>query len=95
MKKVAVVTLTISLMAGSTLFAHGTANTNSSNSNHMGNHMHNGKMTNHANKNGIPDTQVKKMGSNTHTGDHMHNGKMTNHANNNGMTNTQMKKMSN
>ena len=45
---------------------------------HMGNHMHEGKMTNHMNVNGMPDKNMKKK-MNDHMGDHIHEGKMTNH----------------
>jgi len=51
MKKLTVSLLGASLLAGA-LFA---------NSDHMGNHMHEGKMMNHSNMSGMTDKQMAKM----------------------------------
>ncbi len=53
MKKTIITLFSASILAGS-LFAHGGVD-------HTGDHMHNGKMTNHNNKNGMTDAQMKKM----------------------------------
>lgn len=86
MNKMTAVIVSASFLISSALFAHG-----ESTDNHMGDHMHNGKMTNHANPDGMTDAEMNKLKNNSHVGDHMHNGKMTNHANSNGMTDDQMK----
>jgi len=91
MKKMTTVILSASFLVSSALFAHGGSTQSNSNNTHMGDHMHNGKMSNHANSDGMTDAQMKKMANETHMGDHMHNGKMSNHANSDGMTDAQMK----
>lgn len=55
-------------------------------SNHVGDHMHEGKMTNHSNPNSMTNRQISNMdnmnnNANNHQGDHMHEGKMANHSN--------------
>lgn len=100
MKKISTILLGLSLLTSGVLYAHGNTIVNeqtnemSQANNHMGNHMHNGKMTNHTNANGMTDKEMKEMSQadNNHMGDHMHNGVMSNHANTGGMTDTQMKK---
>lgn len=85
MNKLSTILLGLSLLLSTTLYAGGAndhkhkAEVESSN-NHMGNHMHEGKMTNHMNENGRTDEEIKKM-ENNHMGNHMHEGKMSNHTN--------------
>ena len=55
MKKITTFVLGLSLFASSALMAHGDMPT------HTGNHMHEGKMSNHSNPNGMTDAQMKKM----------------------------------
>ncbi len=55
MKKITTMVLGLSLFASSALIAHSDIPT------HTGNHMHEGKMANHSNPNGMTDTQMKKM----------------------------------
>lgn len=55
MKKITTLVLGLSLFASSALIAHSDIPT------HTGNHMHEGKMANHSNPNGMTDTQMKKM----------------------------------
>jgi len=55
MKKITTLALGLSLFASSALMAHSNIPT------HTGNHMHEGKMSNHSNPNGMTDTQMKKM----------------------------------
>ena len=55
MKKITTIVLGLSLFVSSALMAHGNLPT------HTGNHMHEGKMTNHSNPNGMTDIQMKKM----------------------------------
>lgn len=85
MKQLIKIFLGFSLITSTALFANS--------QNHMGDHMHNGVMTNHSNPNGMTNEQMKELQEqqNNHMGDHMHNGVMTNHSNPNGMTNEQMK----
>ena len=104
MKKLSKILLGLSLLAGGSLYAAGahdhehkaeTATTETTD--HMGNHMHEGKMTNHMNMDGMTDAEMKKnMNEKTettdHMGNHMHEGKMTNHMNIDGMTDEEMKK---
>lgn len=71
--------------------------------NHMGDHLHNGKMQNHMNSNGKTNAQLAKLKKskevtktnvqskvNNHMGDHMHNGKMQNHMNQDGKPNAKL-----
>jgi len=96
-KKLTIIYVGLSLAIATSLFASGNHKHNETETgsinNHMGDHMHNGKMMNHSNPNGMTNEQMKKMHQNNHKGDHMHNGKMMNHSNPNGMTNEQMKNM--
>jgi len=55
MKKITTLVLGLSLFASSALMAHSNIPT------HTGNHMHEGKMSNHSNPNGMTDAQMKKM----------------------------------
>lgn len=95
-KKLATAILGFSLVLSSALYADGSHNhtktADTTTNNHMGDHMHEGKMMNHMNEGGMTDAQMKEM-HNNHMGDHMHEGKMTNHSNPDGMTDEQMKKM--
>jgi hypothetical protein len=87
MKKLTTIILGLSLIASAALYAGGTHHKNNkveSSNNHMGDHMHEGKMTNHMN----PNAKTNK--ENNHMGNHMHEGKMTNHMNPNAMTNKEM-----
>jgi len=55
MKRITTIVFGLSLFTSSALMAHGDIPS------HTGNHMHEGKMTNHMNPNGMTDTQMKKM----------------------------------
>ena len=57
MKKITTTILGLSLMASTALFAHGDKKVND----HTGDHMHEGKLTNHSNTNGMPDSHMKNM----------------------------------
>ena len=103
MKKLSKILLGLSLLAGGSLYATGAndhehkteTSTVAETTDHMGNHMHEGKMTNHMNMDGMTDEEMKKMHEkmeNNHMGNHMHEGKMTNHMNMDGMTDEEMKK---
>ena len=105
MKKLSKILLGLSLLAGGSLYATGAndhehkteTSTVAETTDHMGNHMHEGKMTNHMNIDGMTDAEMKKnMNEKTettdHMGNHMHEGKMTNHMNIDGMTDEEMKK---
>ena len=102
MKKLSKILLGLSLLAGGSLYAAGAHDhehkaemATTETSDHMGNHMHEGKMTNHMNMDGMTDEEMKKMHEkmeNNHMGNHMHEGKMTNHMNMDGMTDEEMKK---
>ena len=74
MKKMLTITLGLSFVIISNLYASG---------NHQGDHMHEGIMMNHSNPNGMTNEQMSNN-VNNHQGDHMHKGKMTNHSNPNG-----------
>ncbi len=94
MKKLSTILLGLGLLVGSALYAGGSHSDEhstkvESSNNHMGNHMHEGKMTNHMNTDGMPDEKIKKE-ENNHMGNHMHEGKMTNHMNKDGMSDEQM-----
>lgn len=72
MKKLTMSILGISLLSGA-LLAHGGNSENmmkdkkqEKNSNHMGDHMHNGKMMNHGNSDGMTDKQIHKMKNKKH-----------------------------
>jgi hypothetical protein len=53
MRKIKTIVMGLSLIASSALFADS--------NNHMGDHMHNGVMTNHNNPNGMTNAQMNKM----------------------------------
>ena len=102
MKKSSILILGLSLITSVSLYAGGShghehkEDTKTSVNNHMGDHMHEGKMMNHSNPNGMTDKQMDKMKNskdNDHMGDHLHEGKMMNHSNPNGMTNKEMNEM--
>jgi len=87
MKRLSTVLLGLSLFVGGILYAdssHGNEHKTKvqSSNNHMGDHMHEGKMINHMNKDGKTEKEME----NNHMGDHMHEGKMTNHMNKDGKT---------
>lgn len=99
MKKLSKILLGLSLLAGGSLYATGAndhehkteTSTVAETTDHMGNHMHEGKMTNHMNMDGMTNEEMKKMHEkmeNNHMGNHMHEGKMTM----DGMTDEEMKK---
>jgi hypothetical protein len=101
MKKLSTILLGLSLLAGASLYAAGAHDhehkATTETTDHMGDHMHEGKMTNHMNMDGMTDAEMKKnMNEKTettdHMGNHMHEGKMTNHMNMDGMTDEEMKK---
>ncbi|MGJ0344416.1 hypothetical protein NG788_07270 [Aliarcobacter cryaerophilus] len=66
MKKISI--LLISLFVSVNLYANETNKPNhkqgSQNNSHMGVHMHDGKMTNHMNMNGMTDEEMKNMHNN-------------------------------
>ena len=69
MKKLSKILLGLSLLAGGSLYATGAndhehkteTSTVAETTDHMGNHMHEGKMTNHMNMDGMTDEERKKM----------------------------------
>lgn len=66
MNKLTKILLGLSLLAGSALYASGSHSDEhktkvESSNDHMGNHMHEGKMTNHMNMDGMSDEEMKKM----------------------------------
>ena len=69
MKKITTAILGLSLMASSSLFAHG--DMAKTKNDHMGNHMHEGKMQNHMNENGMPDAQMKAYHNKMMAGNYM------------------------
>ena len=93
MKRFSIILLGVSLFTSAALFATGShgEEVKASSNNHMGDHMHEGKMMNHSNANGMTNKEMKTPKENDHMGDHMHEGKMMNHSNTNGMTNNEMK----
>ena len=65
MKKMSTIIVGLSLFASSALFAsgsgsHGHNDEAKTTNNHMGDHMHEGKMQNHMNENGMTDAKMKK-----------------------------------
>ena len=63
MKKLSTILLGLGLLAGSALYAGGSHSDEhstkvESSNDHMGNHMHEGKMTNHMNKDGMSDAEM-------------------------------------
>ena len=65
MKKISL--LLISLVVSANLYANETKkskNQHDNHNNHMGNHMHDGKMTNHMNMNGMSDEEMNNMHKN-------------------------------
>lgn len=65
MKKISTIVLGLSLMASSALYASGSGNhgheDKTKTNNHKGDHMHEGKMQNHMNENGMTDAQMNNM----------------------------------
>jgi hypothetical protein len=71
MKKISIVILGLSLLTSGILYAHGDTIGDEQNkeipqqqNNHMGNHMHKGKMTNHSNANGMTDNEMSQEENN-------------------------------
>ena len=62
MKKI--LTIGLSFVIMSNLYASG---------DHQGDHMHEGKMTNHSNSNGMTNEQMRKMSLNEKVANHEHN----------------------
>lgn len=65
MKKISL--LLISLVVSANLYANESSkskNEYENNNDHMGNHIHDGKMTNHMNMNGMTDEEMKNMHKN-------------------------------
>ena len=64
MKKLSTILLGLSLLAGASLYAAGAHDhehkATTETTDHMGNHMHEGKMTNHMNMDGMTDAEMKK-----------------------------------
>ena len=98
MKKLTTIILGLGLLASTSLYAGGTNDNKTkveSSNNHMGDHMHEGKMSNHMNPNAMTNkkmSEMKEKKENNHMGDHMHEGKMKNHMNPNAMTNKEINK---
>ncbi len=93
MKKLSTVLLGLGLFVSSALYA-AEANKQAT---HMGDHMHEGKMMNHMNMNGMSDEEMKKMhdkmnGMNDEEMKKMHQD-MANEKTKNGMSDEEMKKM--
>src|SRR5574344_1620173 len=97
MKKLSTVLLGLGLLVSSALYAAEANKSTAHQSSHMGDHMHEGKMMNHMNMNGMTDEEMKK----THEKmDNMTNEEMkkmhqdmANEKTKNGMSDEEMKKM--
>ena len=61
MKKLSTVLLGLGLLVSSALYAAEANKSTAQQATHMGDHMHNGKMMNHMNMNGMTDEEMKKM----------------------------------
>ena len=97
MKKLSTVLLGLGLLVSSALYAAEANKSTAQQSSHMGDHMHNGKMMNHMNMNGMTDEEMKK---NHEKLDSMSNEEMkkmhedmANEKTKNGMSDEEMKKM--
>lgn len=95
MKKLSTILLGLGLFLSSALYATGTHEhkAEAATIDHMGNHMHEGKMTNHMNMDGMTDEEMKKnMNKSTETTDHMNmNGMTSDNMENNQMDNAMNK----
>lgn len=97
MKKLSTVLLGLGLFVSSALYAAEANKSTTQQATHMGDHMHEGKMMNHMNMNGMTDEEMKK----THEKmDNMTNEEMkkmhedmANEKTKNGMSDEEMKKM--
>ena len=97
MKKLSTVLLGLGLFVSSALFAAEANKSTTQQATHMGDHMHEGKMMNHMNMNGMTDEEMKK---NHEKLDSMSNEEMkkmhqdmANEKTKNGMSDEEMKKM--
>ncbi len=97
MKKLSTVLLGLGLFVSSALYAAEANKSTAHQSSHMGDHMHEGKMMNHMNMNGMTDEEMKKMhdkmnGMTNEEMKKMHQD-MANEKTKNGMSDEEMKKM--
>lgn len=97
MKKLSTVLLGLGLLVSSALYAAEANKSTAQQSSHMGDHMHNGKMMNHMNMNGMTDEEMKKNhekldSMTTEEMKKMHQD-MANEKTKNGMSDEEMKKM--
>ena len=97
MKKLSTVLLGLGLLVSSALYAAEANKSTAQQSSHMGDHMHEGKMMNHMNMNGMSNEEMKKMhdkmdGMNDEEMKKMHQD-MANEKTKNGMSDEEMKKM--
>ena len=97
MKKLSTVLLGLGLFVSSALYAAEANKSTTQQATHMGDHMHEGKMMNHMNMNGMTDEEIKK---NHEKLDSMSNEEMkkmhedmANEKTKNGMSDEEMKKM--
>ena len=97
MKKLSTVLLGLGLFVSSALYAAEANKSTTQQATHMGDHMHEGKMMNHMNMNGMTDEEMKK---NHEKLDSMSNDEMkkmhqdmANEKTKNGMSDEEMKKM--
>ncbi len=97
MKKLSTVLLGLGLFVSSALYAAEANKSTTQQATHMGDHMHEGKMMNHMNMNGMTDEEMKK---NHEKLDSMSNEEMkkmhedmANEKTKNGMSDEEMKKM--
>ena len=97
MKKLSTVLLGLGLLVSSALYAAEANKSTTQQATHMGDHMHEGKMMNHMNMNGMTDEEMKK---NHEKLDSMSNEEMkkmhedmANEKTKNGMSDEEMKKM--
>ena len=91
MKKLSTVLLGLGLLVSSALYAAEANKSTAQQSSHMGDHMHEGKMMNHMNMNGMSDEEMKKMHDNMNG---MSDEEMKkNHEKLDSMTTEEMKKM--
>lgn len=97
MKKLSTVLLGLGLLVSSALYAAEANKSTAHQSSHMGDHMHEGKMMNHMNMNGMTDEEMKKNhekldSMTTEEMKKMHQD-MANEKTKNGMSDEEMKKM--
>jgi hypothetical protein len=97
MKKLSTVLLGLGLFVSSALYAAEANKSTAQQATHMGDHMHEGKMMNHMNMNGMTDEEMKKNhekldSMTTEEMKKMHED-MANEKTKNGMSDEEMKKM--